>query len=73
MTGIRVVLVQNIGLAAIAALVGGGGLGAFIFQGIGQTAIDLVLLGALPMVMLALVAGVLLDALVERLERRRRA
>lgn len=72
-TGIRVVLVQNIGLAAIAALVGGGGLGAFIFQGIGQTAIDLVLLGALPMVMLALVAGVLLDALVERLERRRHA
>jgi osmoprotectant transport system permease protein len=70
-TGIRVVLVQNVGLAAVAALVGGGGLGTFIFQGIGQTAIDLVLLGALPTVAIALVAGVLLDAWVDGLERRR--
>ena len=70
-TGVRVVLVQNIGLAAVAALVGGGGLGAFIFQGIGQTAIDLVLLGALPTVALALSAGVMLDAVVEQLQRRR--
>lgn len=72
-TGVRVVLVQNMGLAAIAALIGGGGLGAFIFQGIGQTAIDLVLLGALPTVALALAAGVVLDALVEWLDRRRPA
>jgi osmoprotectant transport system permease protein len=70
LTGIRVVLVQNVGLAAVAALIGGGGLGTFIFQGIGQTAIDLVLLGALPTVALALVAGVLLDALVDGLQRR---
>ncbi len=70
-TGVRVVLVQNIGLAAVAALVGGGGLGAFIFQGIGQTAIDLVLLGALPTVALALSAGVMLDAVVEQLQQRR--
>ena len=70
-TGVRVVLVQNIGLAAVAALVGGGGLGAFIFQGIGQTAIDLVLLGALPTVALALAAGVILDAVVEQLQQRR--
>jgi osmoprotectant transport system permease protein len=69
LAGIRIVLVQNIGLAAIAALIGGGGLGTFIFQGIGQTAIDLVLLGALPMVVLALTAGVLLDALTEFLRR----
>jgi osmoprotectant transport system permease protein len=72
-TGVRVVLVQNMGLAAIAALIGGGGLGTFIFQGIGQTAIDLVLLGALPTVALALAAGVVLDALVEWLDRRRPA
>jgi osmoprotectant transport system permease protein len=70
-TGARVVLVQNIGLAAVAALVGGGGLGAFIFQGIGQTAIDLVLLGALPTVALALAAGVILDAVVEQMKQRR--
>jgi osmoprotectant transport system permease protein len=71
LTGIRIVLVQNIGLVTIAALIGGGGLGAFVFQGIGQTAIDLVLLGAIPIVVLAFSAAVLLDALVEVLERGR--
>jgi len=68
-TGIRIVLVQNIGLVAVAALIGAGGLGAFIFQGIGQTAIDLVLLGAIPTVVLAMSAAVLLDALVESMQR----
>jgi osmoprotectant transport system permease protein len=69
LSGVRIVLVQNIGLAAIAALIGAGGLGAFIFQGIGQTAIDLVLLGAIPTVAMAFAASVLLDALVETMER----
>jgi osmoprotectant transport system permease protein len=64
-TGIRIVLVQNIGLVTIAALIGGGGLGTYVFQGIGQTAIDLVLLGAIPTVALAFSAAVLLDALVD--------
>jgi osmoprotectant transport system permease protein len=68
-SGIRIVLVQNIGLVAVAALIGAGGLGAFIFQGIGQTAIDLVLLGAIPTVVLAFTAAVLLDALVEVMRR----
>ena len=45
------------------------GLGQFVFQGIGQTAIDLVLLGAIPTVVLAFSAAVLLDALVEVPER----
>ena len=65
LTGVRVVLVQNIGLAVIAGLVGGGGLGMFVFQGIAQTATDLVLLGALPTVAMAFVAAILLDALIE--------
>lgn len=69
LTGIRIVLVQNIGLVTIAALIGGGGLGTFVFQGIGQTAIDLVLLGAIPTVALAFSAAVLLDALVEVMDR----
>ena len=68
-TGIRIALVQNIGLVTIAALIGAGGLGAFVFQGIGQTAIDLVLLGAVPTVAMAFSAAVLLDALVEVMER----
>jgi osmoprotectant transport system permease protein len=71
LTGVRIVLVQNIGLVAIAALIGGGGFGTFIFEGIGQTAIDLVLLGAIPTVVLAFSAGVLLDALVEVLDKAR--
>jgi osmoprotectant transport system permease protein len=65
LTGIRIVLVQNIGLATIAALIGGGGFGVFVFQGIGQTAMDLVLLGAVPTVALAFGAAVVLDAAVE--------
>jgi len=69
LTGIRVVLVQNIGMVTIAALIGGGGLGTFVFQGLGQTAMDLVLLGAIPIVVMAFSAAVLLDALAEFLDR----
>jgi osmoprotectant transport system permease protein len=69
LTGIRIVLVQNIGMVTIAALIGGGGFGAFVFQGIGQTAIDLVLLGAIPTVVLAFSAAVVLDALTDQIRR----
>jgi osmoprotectant transport system permease protein len=72
LTGIRIVLVQNIGLATIAALIGGGGFGVFVFQGIGQTAMDLVLLGAVPTVALAFAAAVVLDAFVEMASNGRR-
>ncbi|MES5099884.1 ABC transporter permease [Agrobacterium sp. BA1120] len=65
LTGIRIVLVQNIGLATIAALIGGGGFGVFVFQGIGQTAMDLVLLGTIPTVVLGFTAAILLDALID--------
>ncbi|HWU64253.1 MAG TPA: ABC transporter permease [Ensifer sp.] len=65
LTGIRIVLVQNLGLAVLAGLIGGGGFGTFVFQGISQTATDLVLLGALPTVALAFAAAIILDALVE--------
>lgn len=69
LTGIRIVLVQNIGLATVAALIGGGGFGVFLFQGLGQTAADLILLGALPPVALAFAAAVLLDAAIEMTAR----
>jgi len=65
LTGVRIVLVQNIGLAVIAGLIGGGGFGTFVFQGLNQTATDLILLGALPTVVLALVAAIVMDILVE--------
>ncbi len=73
LTGIRIVLVQNIGLATVAALIGGGGFGVFVFQGIGQNALDLVLLGAVPTVLLAFAAAVVLDACVEMSSVRERA
>jgi osmoprotectant transport system permease protein len=69
LAGIRIVLVQNIGMVTIAALIGGGGFGTFVFQGIGQTAIDLVLLGAIPTVVLAFSASVILDALTDLTRR----
>ena len=72
LTGIRIVLVQNIGLATIAALIGGGGFGVFVFQGVGQTAMDLVLLGAVPTVALAFAAAIILDAIIETTATKRR-
>jgi osmoprotectant transport system permease protein len=61
LSGVRIVLVQNIGLTAVAALIGGGGFGTH-FQGIGQSAADLVLLGAIPTIALALTAAVVFEA-----------
>jgi osmoprotectant transport system permease protein len=52
--GVRIASVQSVGLAAVAALIGAGGLGFFIFQGFGSST-DLILLGALPIIVLALV------------------
>ena len=65
LAGLRIVLVQNIGLAVIAGLIGGGGYGSFVFQGLNQTATDLILLGALPTVLLAMVAAIVMDILVD--------
>lgn len=63
--GVRITTVQAIGLTAVAALIGAGGLGTFIFQGLGQAAMDMVLLGALPILILALVVDAGLGALAE--------
>ncbi|NKJ05138.1 ABC transporter permease [Rhizobium sp. SG741] len=71
LTGIRIVLVQAIGLVTVAALIGGGGFGLFIFQGIGQTANDLVLLGAVPTVILAFSSAVILDAVIDSIRGQR--
>lgn len=69
LAGLRIVLVQNVGLAVIAGLIGGGGFGAFVFQGLNQTATDLILLGALPTVLLALVSAIVMDILVDLTRR----
>ena len=70
LAGVRIVTVQAIGLAVVAALIGAGGLGGFVFEGLGQYATDLVLLGALPAIALALAADFLLRLLAAALARR---
>lgn len=67
--GVRITSVQAIGLAAVAALIGAGGLGTFVFQGLGQAAMDLVLLGALPIIVMAVVVDGLLTALAGALRQ----
>ncbi|QEA39864.1 ABC transporter permease [Pistricoccus aurantiacus] len=69
--GVRITSVQAIGLAAVAALIGAGGLGTFIFQGLGQAAMDMVLLGALPIILMALIVDGLLSALSASLRKGR--
>jgi osmoprotectant transport system permease protein len=70
LAGLRIVTVQAIGLAVVAALIGAGGLGSFVFEGLGQYAADLVLLGALPAIGLALAADFLLQSATALLPRR---
>jgi osmoprotectant transport system permease protein len=70
LAGLRIVTVQAIGLAVVAALIGAGGLGTFVFEGLGQYAADLVLLGALPAIGLALAADFLLQSTTALLRRR---
>jgi osmoprotectant transport system permease protein len=59
-TGVRVALVVAIGVTTIAAAVGAGGLGVFIFRGIRQFDNNLLLAGAVPAALLALTADFLL-------------
>jgi osmoprotectant transport system permease protein len=63
LSGLRVTVVQVIGLAVVAALIGAGGFGALVFQGLASSALDLVLLGVLPVVALAVLADAALAAL----------
>ncbi|WP_448096404.1 ABC transporter permease [Luteibacter yeojuensis] len=69
LAGLRVVAVQTIGLAAVAALIGAGGLGRFVFLGIGQGATDMVLLGTLAILVLALAVDLLFQGLLALTER----
>ncbi|HEX3885164.1 MAG TPA: ABC transporter permease, partial [Stellaceae bacterium] len=69
LAGLRIVTVQTIGLTVVAALIGAGGLGSFVFEGLGEDAADLVLLGALPAILLALAADFVLQLAATALRR----
>jgi osmoprotectant transport system permease protein len=66
--GVRIAAVVSVGTATIAAAVGAGGLGAYVFRGLATLDTRLVLLGAIPAAALA----VAVDALLARVERSRR-
>jgi osmoprotectant transport system permease protein len=53
--GVRVAAVTTVGTATIAAAIGGGGLGVFIFRGIGSVDTQLLLAGAIPAAVIALI------------------
>ena len=56
--GIQTATVQNIGLATLAAFIGGGGLGDLILQGLAMVDVPVLLAGAMPVALLAVVAEV---------------
>ncbi|HFT7523259.1 ABC transporter permease [Enterobacter mori] len=67
---LRVVTVQTVGMAVIAALIGAGGFGALVFQGLLSSALDLVLLGVVPTIALAVVLDALFALWLALLGRR---
>jgi osmoprotectant transport system permease protein len=70
LAGIRVATVITIGVATIAAAIGAGGLGEFIFRGIAMVDNGVILAGAIPAALMALLADFLLGQLEKLLGRR---
>jgi osmoprotectant transport system permease protein len=65
--GVRVATVISVGLATIAAAIGAGGLGEYIFRGLAMVNNQIILAGAIPAAVLALLADVSLGWLEKRL------
>lgn len=65
--GIRIATVVSVGLATIAAAIGAGGLGEFIFRGLSMVNNQVILAGAVPAAVMALAADLGLGALERRL------
>lgn len=66
LAGVRIAAVTTVGTATIAAAIGGGGLGVFIFRGLASVDANLILAGAIPAALLAL----LVDGGLSWVERR---
>jgi osmoprotectant transport system permease protein len=64
LSGIRISMVQAVGNTTVAALIGAGGFGVFVFQGLGQAVPDLILLGALPVILLAVMVDKIMQLIV---------
>ena len=70
LTGLKTAAVEVIASAALAAYIGGGGLGSIIFTGLGLMKVELLLIGGVSVAALSLLADFLLSAL-ERFVKRR--
>jgi osmoprotectant transport system permease protein len=70
LAGVRVAAVTSVGLATIAAAIGAGGLGEFIFRGLAMVDNRVILAGAIPAAVLALLADLSLGWLERRLRPR---
>ena len=70
MAGLRVATVIAVGVATIAAAIGAGGLGMYIFRGVSMVDNQLILAGAIPAAILALLADFLLGMAEHRLAPR---
>ncbi len=68
--GLRVATVISVGVATIAAAIGAGGLGMFIFRGVSMVDNRLILAGAIPAALLALLADLTLGLAESRLTPR---
>ena len=70
LSGVRTAVVISVGLATIAAAIGAGGLGEFIFRGLAMVDNRVILAGAIPAAVLALLADVGVGWLERRLQPR---
>lgn len=71
LAGVRVATVISVGVATIAAAIGAGGLGVYIFRGVAMVDNQLILAGAIPAALLAILADVVLGVIERRFKRRR--
>ncbi len=72
LAGVRIATVVSVGIATIAAAIGAGGLGVYIFRGVATVDNTLILAGAIPAALLALLADALLGFVERRLVWRQR-
>jgi osmoprotectant transport system permease protein len=72
LAGVRIATVVSVGIATIAAAIGAGGLGVYIFRGVATVDDTLILAGAIPAALLALLADALLGLAERRLVWRQR-
>jgi osmoprotectant transport system permease protein len=70
LAGVRVAVVVGVGLATIAAAIGAGGLGVLIYRGVSTVDHRLILAGAVPAALMAILFDVALGAAEKRLSRR---